>query len=162
MRMIEAGEDPRFIIRRMVIFASEDIGNADPRALQLAVATAQAFEQLGLPEGRIPLAQCITYLATAPKSNRSYAAMHRAVEAVKRHARVTVPLHLRNAPTALMSELGYGEDYAYPHDDPAGFVAGVRYLPTECGAETFYEPSDRGYEKTIGERLAALRQRARK
>ncbi len=161
-RMVEAGEDPRFIIRRMVIFASEDIGNADPRALQLAVATAQAFEQLGLPEGRIPLAQCITYLATAPKSNRSYAAMHRALGAVHRHARVTVPLHLRNAPTELMSELGYGQDYAYPHDDPAGFATGVRYLPPECAAETFYEPSDRGYEKTIGERRALLRERSGK
>lgn len=162
MRMLEAGEDPRFIIRRMVIFASEDIGNADPRALQLAVAVSQAFEQLGLPEGRIPIAQCITYLATAPKSNRSYTAMHQASAAARRHARVTVPLHLRNAPTKLMAGLGYGADYEYPHDAADGYAAGVQYLPDECAGESFYTPSDRGYEKNIGERLALLRERAKK
>jgi putative ATPase len=157
MRMLEAGEDPRFVIRRMVIFASEDIGNADPRALQVAVATAAAFEQLGLPEGRIPIAQCITYLATAPKSNRSYAAMHKALGAVRRHAAVTVPLHLRNAPTKFMAGLGYGAAYEYPHDANEGYVHGVQYLPDECRGERFYEPSDRGYEKNIAERLAFLK-----
>lgn len=157
MRMLEAGEDPRFVIRRMVIFASEDIGNADPRALELAVATSAAFEQLGLPEGRIPIAQCITYLATAPKSNRSYAAMHKALDAVRQHAVVTVPLHLRNAPTKLMRTLGYGAEYEYPHDSAAAYVPGVQYLPDECRNEVFYVPSERGYEKNIGERLALLK-----
>lgn len=162
LRMLEAGEDPRFIIRRMVIFASEDIGNADPRALQIAVATSAAFEQLGLPEGRIPIAQCITYLATAPKSNRSYAAMHKALDAVRVYAKVTVPLHLRNAPTKLMQGLGYGAEYEYPHDTAEGYVHGVQYLPDECRGESFYLPSDRGYEKNIGERLALLKQRKQK
>lgn len=160
LRMVEAGEDPRFIVRRLVIFASEDIGNADPRALQLAVATAHAVELVGLPEGRIPLAQCITYLATAPKSNRSYVAMNRALDASRRLARVTVPLHLRNAPTQLLAGLGHGAGYEYPHDAPDGYVAGVRMLPEECPAATFYEPSDHGYERTIGERLAFWRGRA--
>lgn len=161
-RMLEAGEDPRFVIRRMVIFASEDIGNADPRALQVAVATSEAFEQLGLPEGRIPIAQCITYLATAPKSNRSYAAMHKALDAVRRHAKVTVPLHLRNAPTKLMAGLGYGAEYEYPHDAAEGYVHGVQYLPDECREASFYVPSERGYEKNIGERITMLRQLTRK
>lgn len=151
--MIEAGEDPRFIIRRMMIFASEDIGNADPRALQLAVATSEAFEKLGLPEGRIPIAQCITYLACAPKSNRSYAAMHAACSAVGEHAKIEVPLHLRNAPTRLMKELGYHKGYQYPHDTAAGYVPGVTYLPSALAGRRFYEPSEHGYEKTISERL---------
>ena len=158
-RMIEAGEDPRFIIRRMMIFASEDIGNADPRGLEIAVATSSAYERLGLPEGKIPIAHCITYLATAPKSNRSYLAMHKAIAAIKEDPRVTVPLHLRNAPTKLMKDLGYGEEYAYPHDTKEGFVAGVRYLPEEVGDAHFYEPTDRGYEKFISERLGVIRRK---
>lgn len=160
-RMLEAGEDPRFIIRRMMIFASEDIGNADPRALQLAVATSDAYERLGLPEGRIPIAQCITYLACAPKSNRSYAAMHAAVAAVRQHSRAEVPLHLRNAPTGLMKGLGYGAEYQYPHDLATGYAVGVRYLPDELGNAHFYEPSERGYEKTMRERMAWLRNLAK-
>ena len=156
-RMLEGGEDPRFLIRRLVIFASEDIGNADPRALQIAVSTLEAFTLVGLPEGRIPIAQCITYLATAPKSNRSYVAMHRAIKAVKEYPGAGVPLHLRNAPTALMKNLGYGAEYSYPHDQPSGYAAGVRYLPDEVRGEPFYEPSDRGNEKTIKERLAWLK-----
>jgi putative ATPase len=150
-RMIESGEDPRFIIRRMMIFASEDIGNADPRGLELAVATSTAYEKLGLPEGKIPIAHCITYLATCPKSNRSYLAMHRAIAEIEKLPRVAVPLHLRNAPTKLMKNLGYGQGYQYPHDHAGGVVAGVRYLPDEVTGG-FYEPSDRGYEKVIGER----------
>jgi putative ATPase len=157
-RMLEGGEDPRFLIRRMVIFASEDIGNADPRALQVAVATLSAYELIGLPEGRIPVAQCITYLATAPKSNRSYVAMHRAVKAVKDNPATPVPLHLRNAPTGLMAGLGYGKEYLYPHDQPHGYAAGVEYLPPGVRGFAFYEPSDRGNEKTIKERLAWLKQ----
>ena len=151
--MMEAGEDPRFLIRRMMVFASEDIGNADPRALQVAVATSEAFEKLGLPEGRIPIAQCITYLACAPKSNRSYMAMHAAVQAVGEHSKIEVPMHLRNAPTSLMKELGYHKGYQYPHDLPAGYVPEVEYLPKELAGTKFYTPSPHGYEKTIAERM---------
>jgi putative ATPase len=160
-RMLNGGEDPRFLIRRMVIFASEDIGNADPRALQLAVSTLQAFDLVGLPEGRIPIAQCITYLATAPKSNRSYVAMHRAIEAVNRYPSAVVPLHLRNAETSLMKAVGYGAGYRYPHDEDNGYASGVRYLPDEVRVPAMYEPSERGAEKVIGERLAWLRQRGK-
>lgn len=156
-RMLEGGEDPRFLIRRMVIFASEDIGNADPRALQIATSTLDAFTLVGLPEGRIPIAQCITYLATAPKSNRSYMAMHKALAAVKNHPAAPVPLHLRNAPTKMMKELGYGENYQYPHDAPGAFAAGVKYLPEEVHGAPFYEPSERGNEKTIRERMEWLK-----
>jgi putative ATPase len=157
-RMLHGGEDPRFLIRRLVIFASEDIGNADPRALQLAVATLEAFELVGLPEGRIPIAQCITYLATAPKSNRSYVAMHRALAAVAEYPDAPVPLHLRNAETSLMKGLGYGKGYRYPHEEEKGFAQGVRYLPEKVKVDPMYEPSDRGAEKTIKERQAWLRE----
>lgn len=156
-RMLEGGEDPRFLIRRLVIFASEDVGNADPRALQLAVSTLQAFELVGLPEGRIPIAQCIAYLATAPKSNRSYVALHRALGAVKNHPGAAVPKHLRNAPTGLMKGMGYGDGYVYPHDEPYGYAPGVEYLPKGITGRPFYEPSDRGNEKTIGERIEWLK-----
>jgi putative ATPase len=159
-RMLESGEDARFIIRRLMIFASEDIGNADPRGLQIALATADAFERLGLPEGRIPLAHCITYLATAPKSNRSYLAMHRALDAIRRHPKASVPLHLRNAPTGLMKSIGNGAGYQYPHDAQHGYVAGVQYLPDQVKGEVFYQPSDRGYEKTISERIAFLKNKS--
>jgi putative ATPase len=159
-RMLEGGEDPRFLIRRLVIFASEDIGNADPRALQVAVSTLDAFELVGLPEGRIPISQCITYLATAPKSNRSYVALHRALAAVRSTPNAPVPLHLRNAETKLMKTIGYGEGYRYPHDETNGFALGVRYLPDQVKGEPFYEPSERGNEKTIKERLAWLREQA--
>jgi len=157
-RMLEGGEDPRFLVRRLIIFASEDIGNADPRALQIAVSTLEAYQLIGLPEGRIPIAQCITYLATAPKSNRSYMAMHRALKAVKASPAAPVPVHLRNAPTGLMESLGYGKDYLYPHDQPHGYAPGVEYLPREVHGRPFYEPSERGNEKTIRERLAWLAQ----
>jgi putative ATPase len=159
-RMLEGGEDPRFLIRRLVIFASEDIGNADPRALQLAVSTLQAFELVGLPEGRIPIAQCITYLATAPKSNRSYVALHRALDAVKQYPTAPVPMYLRNAPTKLMKSVGYGKGYRYPHDEAQGFAVGVRYLPEEVRSGPFYEPSERGNEKTIRERQIWLLEQA--
>jgi putative ATPase len=139
-RMIESGEDPLFIVRRMIIFASEDIGNADPQALLVATATWEAFERVGLPEGKIPIAQCITYLASAPKSNRSYVAMKKAIAATHEHPKVTVPLHLRNAPTQLMKDLHYGEGYQYPHDYQGGHVEGVRYLPEEVVDGKFYKP----------------------
>lgn len=160
-RMLHGGEDPRFLIRRLVIFASEDIGNADPRALQLAVATLQAFELVGLPEGRIPISQCITYLATAPKSNRSYVAMHRAVSTVEQYPDAPVPLHLRNAETSLMKGLGYGKGYRYPHDEENGYAQGVSYLPEKVKVAPMYEPSDRGVEKTIKERQTWLREQAK-
>ncbi len=156
-RMLEGGEDPRFLIRRLVIFATEDVGNADPRALQLAVSTLHAFELVGLPEGRIAISQCVTYLATAPKSNRSYVALNKALDAVRRAPNAEVPLHLRNPETGLMKGMGYGKGYVYPHDQPHGFAPGVQYMPKGVPGQPFYEPSERGNEKTIKERLAWLR-----
>jgi putative ATPase len=149
-RMIEAGEDPLFIARRMVIFAAEDVGNADPRGLQLAVATQQAVHFIGMPEGRIPLAQAATYLACAPKSNASYHGIDRALAAVRQSGGLAVPLHLRNAPTGLMKDLGYGDGYRYPHDYPEAHVT-QSYLPEELPQQTFYHPADRGYEKRMSE-----------
>jgi putative ATPase len=152
MRMIEAGEDPLFIARRMIIFAAEDIGNADPQALQVAVAAKDAFHFIGLPEGRIPLAQAVTYLATAPKSNASYKAMLAAVQDVHEHGALPVPLHLRNAPTPLMEKLGYGENYKYAHNYPDHIVE-QEHLPKELQTRRYYAPSDSGYESRIKERL---------
>ena len=131
-KMLHAGEDPRFIARRLVISASEDVGLADSNGLRVALAAQQAFEFLGMPEGRIPLAQAITYLACAPRSNAAYLAMDRALEAVREHGSLPVPMHLRNAPTGLMKSMGYGEGYAYPHDAPGGFVS-TRNLPEALG-----------------------------
>lgn len=158
-RMIESGEDPRFVFRRLIIFASEDIGNADPRALSLAVSAAEAYDRLGMPEGRIPLAQCITYLATAPKSNRSYIAVDRIIEHLRQHPAEGVPLHLRNAPTKLMKELSYGANYEYPHDSPDGYAPGVQYVPKSLQNATFYTPVNRGYESRILERMRAHKER---
>ena len=152
MRMLEAGEDPLFIARRMIIFAAEDIGNADPQALQVAVAAKEAFHFVGLPEGKIPLAQAVTYLATAAKSNASYKAMLAATEDVDEHGALPVPLHLRNAPTPLMQKLGYGKDYRYPHDFPDHVVA-QEHLPAELKERKYYSPSESGHEKQIKERL---------
>ncbi|HUI25439.1 MAG TPA: replication-associated recombination protein A, partial [Candidatus Kryptonia bacterium] len=160
MRMIEAGEDPLFIARRMVIFAAEDIGNADPRALQIAVAAKDAFHFVGLPEGRIPLAQAVTYLATAPKSNASYKAMLAAGADVKAHGALPVPLHLRNAPTPLMKGLGYGRDYKYAHDYDEHVVA-QQHLPDKLKAQRYYEPTDIGEERAIKERLTRWREKNR-
>lgn len=154
MRMIEAGEDPLFIARRMVIFAAEDIGNADPRALQVAIAAKDAVDFVGLPEGRIPMAQAVTYLATAPKSNASYKAMLAAGEDVEAHGALPVPLHLRNAPTGLMQKLGYGKDYKYAHDYDEHVVA-QEHRPRELLGRRYYRPSDSGYEKEIKARLEA-------
>ncbi|MBM4355701.1 MAG: replication-associated recombination protein A [Deltaproteobacteria bacterium] len=147
LRMLEAGEDPLFVVRRMVIFAAEDIGNADPRALQVAVSCLDAVRFVGLPEGRIPMAQAVTYLATAPKSNASYLALHAAVEAVQERGSEPVPMHLRNAPTKLMAEIGAGKGYRYPHDFPCGFVD-ERYLPDGMDGG-YYRPKESGYEKQI-------------
>lgn len=156
MRMIEAGDDPLFVLRRMIIFASEDIGNADPRALELAMSADAAFRRLGMPEGLFAMAQCCTYLASAPKSNASYKAWTAALEDVKTRGALPVPMKLRNAPTKLMKESGYGEGYRYPHDEQ-GFAAGETYLPDELKNKKYYEPTDRGAEKILKERLAALR-----
>ena len=152
LRMIEAGEDPLFIARRMVIFASEDIGNADPQALQVAVAAKDAFHFVGLPEGKIPLAQAVTYLATAPKSNASYKAMLAAAKDVEEKGALPVPLHLRNAPTPLMEKLGYGKDYKYAHNFP-DHVVEQEHLPKELLDRKYYAPSESGHEKEIKERL---------
>ena len=152
MRMIEAGEDPLFIARRMVIFAAEDVGNADPQALQVAVAAKEAVHFVGLPEGRIPLAQATTYLATAPKSNASYKAMLAANQDVQDKGALPVPLHLRNAPTELMEKLGYGKDYKYAHSFP-GHIVEQEHLPEALRGRRYYSPSDSGHEKTIKERM---------
>jgi putative ATPase len=156
VRMLEAGEDALFIARRMVIFAAEDVGNADPRALQVAMSVKDAVHFVGLPEGRIPLAQGATYLATAPKSNASYAALNAITAEVRASGTLPVPLHLRNAPTGLMRSLGYGRDYRYPHDAPGHHVA-EEYLPDELRGRSWYEPTDAGDERAIGERLRAWR-----
>jgi putative ATPase len=152
-RLIEAGEDPLFIARRMVILASEDIGNADPRALQVAVAAMQAVHFVGFPEGRINLAQAATYLATAPKSNASYLGISEAQAEVRKSGARPVPVHLRNAPTKLMKEMGYGKGYRYAHDFEGGYVD-QQTLPEGLENRDFYRPTARGYEKTIGERIA--------
>jgi putative ATPase len=157
-RMLAAGEDPRFVARRLVIFASEDVGNAEPAALPLATAAYQAVERIGMPEGRIPLAQAVTFLACAPKSNASYAALGRAERAVAEGGSLPVPLHLRNAPTPLLRAEGYGRDYVYAHDAPDAFVA-ARNLPDGLGDAVFYEPLERGAEQAVAERLRALRER---
>jgi putative ATPase len=157
-RMLEAGDDPLFLCRRMLIFASEDVGNADPQALSLATATYQAVERIGMPEGRIPIGQAVTYLACAPKSNAAYRAINAALEDTRRAGSLPVPHHLRNAPTALMKELGYGRDYSYPHDEPDQFVA-ARNLPEALGNPSYYQPSDIGHESELAARLARWRQR---
>ncbi len=159
-RMLEAGEDPIFILRRMIILASEDIGNADPRALQIAVSALQAFQVIGMPEGRIIMGQAVTYLATAPKSNASYVGINAAIAEVKKSGALPVPLHIRNAPTKLMKESGYGKGYQYAHDYEDGF-AGQACLPDSLSGRKFYEPKGHGYEKNIVERMTWLRTKSR-
>ncbi len=156
-RMVEAGEEPLFIARRMVIFAAEDIGNADPPALQVAIAVKDAVDFVGMPEGIIPLAQGVTYLSSAPKSNASYRAMIAARADARERGPLPVPLHLRNAPTPLMRNLRYGEDYKYPHDYE-GAVTQQAYRPPEINDKLYYLPSNRGYEETIRQFLDKVRQ----
>jgi putative ATPase len=156
-RMLDAGEDPLFVARRLVIFASEDVGNADPQALGIAMSAYLAVERIGMPEGRIPLGQAVTFLACAPKSNASYVGINRALDAVREHGSLPVPLHLRNAPTPLMKGMGYGRDYVYPHNTPGQLVA-ARNLPEGLGQPTFYEPNREGAESEIARRLADWRQ----
>lgn len=157
-RMLDAGEAPLYIARRMVRFASEDVGIADPQALAVAVSAMEAFRFVGLPEGNLALAEAAVYLATAPKSNALYRAMGKVGEAISEKGALPVPLHIRNAPTAMMKEMGYGKDYKYAHNYEGGYVPQV-HLPQGLEERTFYEPTDRGYEKTVGERLKAWRKK---
>ncbi len=154
-RMLEGGEDPLFIARRLIILASEDIGNASPNALVLADAAFSAVDKIGMPEARIVLAQCTTYLASAPKSNASYMGISKAEQEVRKHQTYPVPFHLRNAPTKLMKELGFAENYKYPHDHKNNFLI-EKYFPTEMDAKQFYFPTENGQEKNLKERLKFL------
>jgi putative ATPase len=151
-RMLAGGENPLYIARRMIRFASEDVGNAAPGALAITLSAAEAYRTLGSPEGELALAQAAVYLATAPKSNRVYVAFQRAMEDAKSRGSHPVPMHLRNAPTRLMRDLGYGKKYQYPHDFADGFVP-EEYFPETLGRRTYYEPSEAGHEKVIAERL---------
>ncbi|MES0446804.1 MAG: replication-associated recombination protein A [Desulfobacterales bacterium] len=151
-RMLSAGEDPLYIARRMVRFSSEDVGNADPSALGVALNAMEAFRFLGAPEGELALAQAAVYLATSPKSNSIYSAYGNVKEAIKSSGALPVPFHIRNAPTGLMTELGYGKDYKYAHDYEDAYIP-QDYLPEKLEGRTFYVPTDRGFEKTIKQRL---------
>ena len=160
-RMLSAGEDPLYIARRMVRFASEDVGNADPGALRVAIDAMEAFRFLGRPEGELALAQAAVYLATAPKSNSIYAAYNNAKNAVKTSGTLPVPFHIRNAPTGLMKDLGYGKGYKYAHDYKGAYTS-QEYLPDKLKGRRFYFPSERGYEKKIKERLEKWRGQRKK
>jgi putative ATPase len=160
-RMIDGGCDPVYIARRVVRMASEDIGNADPRGLPLALNAWDTYERLGSPEGELAIAQAIVYLAVAPKSNAVYKAYNQAMGVARESGTLEVPMHIRNAPTKLMKELGHGDGYRYAHDEAGGYAAGERYLPEELGDIRFYEPVDRGLEIKIREKLAELRRRDR-
>lgn len=157
VRMLDGGCDPLYIARRVVRMASEDIGNADPRALQLALNAWDVQERLGHPEGELALAQAIIYLACAPKSNAVYMALHAAQDDIKTHGSAEVPIHLRNAPTRLMKELGYGKAYRYAHDEPHAYAAGEQYFPDNMPNRQYYQPTNYGLEQRIQERLAYLR-----
>ncbi len=156
MRMVEAGDEPLFILRRMLIFASEDVGTADPMAVQVAVACDQAFQRLGMPEGLFAMAECCHYLACAPKSNASYRSWTAAREDVQKHGALPVPMKLRNAPTKAMKEWGYGENYKYAHDH-GGHVKGETYLPEKLEGKRYYEPKEVGFEAKLRARLKAMR-----
>jgi len=156
-RMLDGGCDPLYLARRMTRMASEDIGNADPRALTLALNAWDVYERLGSPEGELALAQALVYLAVAAKSNAVYAAFGAASKDAAGHGTLEVPLHLRNAPTKLMKELGYSKGYRYAHNEHEGFAAGETYLPEALVGRRYYEPAPRGLEIKIGERLAHLR-----
>ena len=153
-RMIEGGEDPLYVARRVVRMAAEDIGLADPRALSIALAAKDTYHFLGSPEGELAIAEAVIYMATAPKSNRVYEAWGRARAAAREHPAEPVPLHIRNAPTSLMKDLGYGDGYRYDHAEPEALAAGQEYLPEPLRGAKWYQPTDRGFEKTIAERLA--------
>ncbi|HNN18101.1 MAG TPA: recombination factor protein RarA, partial [Giesbergeria sp.] len=159
VRMLDGGADARYLARRMVRMASEDIGLADPRALRLALDAAEVYERLGSPEGELALAECVVYLAVAPKSNAVYKAYNAARAFVKQDGTRPVPMHLRNAPTQLMKQLDYGKGYRYAHDEEGGFAAGETYLPEGMAAPGFYQPVQRGLEIRIADKLEELRQR---
>lgn len=162
VRLLDGGCDPRYVARRLVRAASEDIGNADPRALTIALDAWQAFDRLGSPEGELMLAQAALYLASAPKSNAAYKALQAAQRDVATQGTRPVPNHLRNAPTTHARSLGHGRDYRYPHDEPEAYAAGVSYFPDGMKPSRYYEPTDRGLEARIAERLARLRLRDEK
>ncbi len=161
MRMFDGGVDPLYVARRMVRMATEDVGLADPRALRLALDATETYERLGSPEGELALAQCVLYLAVAPKSNAVYAAYGAARAFIREDGSRPVPMHLRNSPTKLMKQLGYGEGYRYAHDEDDAYAAGERYLPDDMPDVTFYTPSGRGLEERIRDKLEALRARDR-
>jgi putative ATPase len=156
-RMVEAGEDPLFIVRRMVIVAAEDVGLADPQALVMATACQQAVHFIGMPEGFLPMAECCLYLATAPKSNSAATAYMRAKEDAERTSHLPVPMHLRNAVTGLMRAFGYGKGYRYAHDEPGHFARGATYLPEQLGQPQYYLPGNLGYEAKVADWMARLR-----
>ena len=162
VRMLDGGADPKYMARRLVRMASEDIGLADPRALRLALDAAEVYERLGTPEGELALAECVIYLAMAPKSNAVYKAFNAAKAFVKQDSTRPVPMHLRNAPTKLMKDLDYGKNYRYAHDEEGGFAAGENYLPDGMGEPGFYKPVERGLEIKIAQRLRELRVRNQK
>jgi putative ATPase len=157
MRMLDGGADPRYMARRLIRMASEDIGLADPRALRLALDAAETYERLGTPEGELALAQCVVYLAIAPKSNAVYNAFNEIKAFIRKDGTRPVPLHLRNAPTQLMKDLDYGKDYRYAHNEEGGFAAGENYFPEGMKPPPFYRPVDRGLEIRIAEKLRELR-----
>lgn len=160
-RMIDGGCDPLYIARRLVRMASEDIGNADPRALAIAMDAWDAQQRLGSPEGELALAQAVVYLAIAAKSNAVYRAWNSALEDVRKQGSLEVPVHLRNAPTRLMKELGYGHAYRYAHDEPDAYAAGEQYFPDGMAPRRYYQPVDRGLEIRIKEKLERLAERDR-
>ncbi len=159
VRMLDGGADPRYMARRLVRMASEDIGLADPRALRLALDATEVYERLGTPEGELALAECVVYLAVAPKSNAVYKAYNAARAWVKQDGTRPVPMHLRNAPTKLMKQLDYGKGYRYAHDEEGGFAAGESYLPEGMPAPSFYQPVERGLEIKIALKMRELRER---
>ena len=159
VRMLDGGVEPRYLARRLIRMASEDIGLADPRALRLALDAAEVYERLGSPEGELTLAQCVVYLAIAPKSNAVYQAYNQARAFVRNDGTRPVPMHLRNAPTRLMKDLDYGKGYRYAHDEPDGFAAGENYFPENVQNPGFYQPVERGLEIKIAEKLRLLREK---
>jgi putative ATPase len=159
MRMLDGGAEPKYMARRLIRMASEDIGLADPRALRMALDAAEVYERLGSPEGELALAQCVIYLAVAPKSNAVYVAFNEAKAVIKEDGTRPVPLHLRNAPTKLMKTLDYGKNYRYAHNEADGFAAGENYFPEGMAAPGFYRPVNRGLEIRIADKLAELRQK---